>query len=207
VDKVNGKTIGSREATLAPDGTAFASVESLGKQLSEDLCKLSDVYAVTLDAGGEGRFATHSAAGRMQATLRARRDDPSRNVWRATGPLAWSGVSFTSKIDCPYIDLLIPTVSWSVTILDAGKGELAVTWRPEGNDMPTASVDCPPDGPDSDDPPPIPGQPGPSLVSTGPETFYVPYAGGQQVISGGFEDNGDGWFNTGTVTVTPSGVS
>jgi hypothetical protein len=206
VDKVTGKALGDRGTTLDANGDWGASLETLAKQLADDLCKLSDVYAVTLDVSGEGRFATHSGAGAINVTLRARRDEPGRKVWRATGPLQWGNVTFTSKIDCPLIDYVIPTISWSVTITDAGKGELQVTWTRDGNDGTTASIDCPPGGPDDPDPPPVPGEPGVALLNTGPESFLVPYAGGKQAVSGVVQDGGDGFFNTGTITVEPAGI-
>lgn len=205
VDKVTGKALGDRETTLDANGWPD-QLETLAKQLADDICKLSDVYAVTLDVSGEGRFATHSGTGAINATLRARRNERGRNVWRATGPLQWGNVTFTSKIDCPMIDFVIPAISWSVTILDAGDGELQVTWTRDGNDMTTASIDCPPSGPDDPDPPPVPGEAGVALLNTGPESFLVPYAGGSQAVSGVVQDGGDGFFNTGTITVKPAGI-
>ena len=56
------------------------------------------------------------------------------------------------------------------------------------------------------DPPPIPGMPGPGLLNAGPESFLVPYAGGVQPLSGEVADGGDGFFNTGSITVTPAGT-
>jgi hypothetical protein len=207
VDKHTGKALGfRREATL--DSADWAGqLKTLSKQLAGDLCKLSDVYEVTLDVNGEGRFATHSATGAIHMTLPARRNDPGRQVWRATGPLQWSGVAFATTIDqCPLIDYVIPTINWSVTILDAGEGQLLVTWTRDGNDGATASVDCRPDDPGDADPPPIPGMVGVSLLNTAPEAFHVPYAGGVQAVSGVVADGGDGFFNTGSITVTPAGV-
>lgn len=206
VDKRTGKTFGSREATIDkaqwPD-----ELEALAKQVADDLCKLSDVYEVTLDVAGEGQFATHSATGAIHTTLRAVRADAGRPVWRATGPLQWSDVTFASKIaDCPMIDPVTPVISWSATILDVGGGELQVTWLRDGNDGATASIDCRPTSPGEPDPPPVPGMPGPALLTTGPESFVVPYAGGTQALSGIVADGGDGFFNTGSITVTPGGV-
>jgi hypothetical protein len=40
----------------------------------------------------------------------------------------------------------------------------------------------------------------------GPGTFVVPYTGGKQPVSGIVSDGGDGFFNSGQVTVTPAGV-
>ena len=206
VDKRTGKTLGGRETTLSAERWPD-QLERLGKQLADDLCKLSDVYEVTLDVSGEGRFATHTSTGSIRTTLRARREDPGRKVWRATGPLQWSDVGFVTKIgECPYVESVIPAITWSVTILDAGDGNLRVTWLRDGNDGTTASVDCRPSGPGDPDPPPIPGQPGISLLTTGPETFEVPYAGGAQAVSGVVSDGTDGFFNSGTITVTPAGV-
>jgi hypothetical protein len=203
VDKASGKSLGDRETTLGRSDWA-GSLETLSKQLADDLCKLSDVYAVTLNVNGEGRFATHSGTGAINVTLRARRNEPGKKVWTATGPLQWGNVTFTSHIDCQMIDYVIPAINWSVTITDAGDGELEVTWRPDGSNGTTASVDCPPDG--DYDPPPVAGQPGPALLTTGPGSFLVPYAGGKQAVSGVVEDGGYGFFNTGTVTVEPAGV-
>jgi hypothetical protein len=206
VDKRTGKSLGARETTLE-SGRVFDQVEALGKQLAGDLCKLSDVYEVTLDVTGEGRFATHSGTGAIHTTLRARRNETGRKVWRATGPLQWAGVGFATKIpECPLIDPVIPTINWSVTILDAGDGQLQVVWTRDGNDAATASVDCRPSGPGDPDPPPVPGMPGVALLNTGPEAFEVPYAGGVQAVSGVVSEGGDGFFNSGTITVTPAGV-
>jgi hypothetical protein len=206
VDKRTGKSLGGRETTLTSE-RVFDQVEALGKQLADDLCKLSDVYEVTLDVTGEGRFATHSGTGAIHTTLRARRNDAGRKVWRATGPLQWTGVGFATKIgECPLIDYVTPTINWSVTILDAGDGQLQVAWTRDGNEATTASVDCKPSGPGDPDPPPVPGMPGVALLNTGPEAFNVPYAGGVQAVSGVVSGGTDGFFNSGSITVTPAGV-
>jgi hypothetical protein len=202
IDAATGKSLGSRKTALAGNDW-MAPLEAINKALAEDICKLSDLYTVKLNANGDGRFATHSATGVIDTTLRARRSG-DEHVWRATGPLQWGSVTFATKTDCPYIDILTPAIEWSVIITDVGDGNLQVTWTGSGNDSPTASVDCPPDPPN--DPPPIPGQPGPSLINTGPQTFLVPYAGGFQPIAGGFSDGGDGFFNTGVITVERGGI-
>lgn len=201
VDKKSGKSLGVREVVLTR-AHVFDQLETLAKRLADDLCKLSDMYEVTLDVTGEGRFATHSSTGVIRQTLRARRNEPGRKVWRDSGPLQWTGVTFTSKSECSYVDYVVPAIGWSVTILDAGDGQLQVTWTRDGNEGTTASVDCPGDP----DPPPIPGQPGVALLTTGPESFFVPYGGGTQAVSGIVADGGDGFFNTGSITVTPAGI-
>jgi hypothetical protein len=200
-DKRSGRSLGSRATVLDKDNV-FDQVETLSKRLADDLCKLSDVYEVKLDITGEGRFATHTSRGAIHETLLARRGDAGRKVWRETGPFQWTGLTFASNTDCSYIAPVIPAITWSVTILDAGDGQLQVVWTRSGNDSTTASVDCPGDP----KPPPIPGQPGVALLMTGPDSFLVPYAGGTQAVSGGFSDAGDGFFNTGTIRVKPAGV-
>ena len=74
------------------------------------------------------------------------------------------------------------------------------------SDMSTASIDCPPPGPDDPDPPPIAGQPGTALLTTGPTSFLLPFAGGVEQLRGEVADGGDGFFNTGTITVKPGPI-
>jgi hypothetical protein len=204
VDMRSGGSLGTREITLRPDGV-FDQLEGFAKQIADDLCKLSDVYTVQLDVNGTGRFATHTSAATMSSALRATRSGQDRAVWRASGPLQWTGVTFTTTNECAFIDYVIPAVAWSVAIEDAGGGMLSVTWRSDGNDSTTASVDCPSDG--ENDPPPVPGLAGTALLATGPDRFVVPHAGGTVPVAGEVSDGGDGFFNTGTITVTPSGVA
>lgn len=204
-EKATGRVLRRYEAPIGDD--PFAVEEQLSRELSDDLCKLSDTYEVTLDVAGEGRFATHSGAGTIHQVLKAGRADRAAKVWTASGPLQWTGVSFTSKTPpCVMVDPVVPTVAWNVRLEDAGGGLLRVTWGTTGNDGTSASLDCPPGGPDDPDPPPQPGLPGPALLGSGPMTFTVPYAGAATPIGGGVSDQGDGWFNTGTLTVRPLGV-
>lgn len=205
VDLRSGEEHSRLSETFEPNDI-FDVMERLSHQTADELCKLHDVYEVTLDVRGEGIFATHTSSGTLRATLRARGGTRERPVWRDSGPLAWQGVTFSSKIPpCVYIDPVVPGTSWSVTIT-AADDSIQVTWAPQGADAVTASVDCPKEG-DGPDPPPIPGQPGPALLLTGPMSFTLPYAGGVQAISGGVSSGGDGFFNTGTITVKPSGVA
>lgn len=200
-----GRVLQTYEMAVGDD--PFAVEETLARRLSDDLCKLSDTYEVTLDVAGAGRFATHEGTGTIQLVLRARRTDRAARVWTAEGPLQWTGVSFTSKTPpCVMVDPIVPTVAWNVRLEDAGDGQLEVTWGWSGNDGPTASIDCPPGGPDDPDPPPQPGLPGPALLGSGPTTFTIPYAGAATPVGGGISDQGDGWFNTGTLTIRPKGV-
>jgi hypothetical protein len=192
-----GAKVGEIDTPLGED--VHAGELKVADQLAEKLCSLSETFEVTLDVNGEGRFATHQATATMHSVLQARR---SGAEWTASGPLQWENTSITSKSDCAYVDILTPVITWSVTITDDGDG-LALTWTRDGNDSTTASVDCPGDP----DPPPIPGQPGTALVGTGPQSFPLPYTGATLPISGVVQDGADGFFNTGTITVKPIGIT
>lgn len=200
-DDRTGAQLAQLDGSLGKD--VFAGEERLAGRLVDKLCQLSESFEVTLDVSGEGRFATHQAAGTMHAVLLARR---AGQEWTATGPLQWENVSFTSKIGCPYISIIAPVITWSVKLTDQGDG-LSLTWSRAGNDSTLASVDCPPSGPDDPDPPPIPGQAGTALLNTGPETFPLPYAGGRMPVSGVVQDGGDGFFNSGSIVVRPLGIT
>ena len=201
-DRRTGKELARLEKTIPLD-KFFESLDTLGSDLVDELCKLHPAYDVTLDVKGDGNFATHSSSGAIKAKLRPHWSAPKRPVWRDSGPLAWQDVTFTSKTECAYVSPVIPGTTWSVTILDAGNDQIQVTWTLQGPDATTVSVDCPGDP----DPPPIPGQPGPSLINVTPQSFTLPDAGGTQNLSGVVALGGDGFFNTGTLTVTPSGVA
>lgn len=196
-----GAPLGSVSGVLGSD--PFAAEEHLADQVMDQLCKLAETYEVTLDVAGTGHFATHDGAGTIHAVVLARQGDQD---WTGSGPLQWQNASFASKTDCAYVDPVVPAITWSVKLVEQDSG-LQLTWSRSGNDSTTASVDCPPGGPDDPDPPPIPGQPGVALLNTGPESFMVPVEGGTQAISGIVADSGDGFFNTGTITVRPMGFT
>lgn len=199
VDTRTGETLSRIQGTMATDDV-FAGEQALAGKLNDELCKLSDVYEVTLDLTGSGTFATHLAGGRIQATLRATRPNRRARVWTGEGQLAWSELNFVSKIpDCSYTDPVGPVVPWTVKLTDTGNGQLNVEWRPSTNDMATATVRC--------DKSAVGGQPGPGIVDTRPTEFAVPHAGGRQPLAGGYTAGGDGWQNSGSITITPKGVT
>jgi hypothetical protein len=196
-----GKSLGSVSGKLGSD--PFAAEERLAGQLVDQLCKLAETYEVTFDVTGIGRFATHDTAGTMRSVVLARR---TGQEWVGSGVLQWQNVTFTSKTECSYINPVIPAIAWSVKLVEEGEG-LRLTWTREVTDFVTVSIDCPPPAPGDPDPPPIPGQPGPSLLLTGPETFPVPIPGGSQPLSGIVSDGADGFFDSGTMTVKPIGIT
>jgi hypothetical protein len=200
-DKRTGADLGSVKGTAGGD-RFFEDLERLSQQLADEVCKLSDTYEVTIDVRGQGNFATHAASAAMQATLKARRANRKAQTWTQTGPIVWTTPAIVSKTECVYTAPLVPTVNWTVTLTVAGEDRLKVDWGVDASDMSTASVDCPGDP----DPPPIPGQPATALVTTGPASFVLPFAGGVEQLRGEIADGGDGFFNTGTITVKPGPI-
>lgn len=204
-DKRTGADLGSVTGTAGGD-RFFEDLERLSQELANEVCKLSDTYEVTIDVRGQGNFATHASSAAMQATLKARRASRKARTWTQTGPIAWTPPAIVSKTECAYIAPVAPTVAWTVTLTVAGEDRLKVEWGLDASDMSTASIDCPPSGPKDPDPPPIPGQPGTALLTTGPTSFLLPFAGGVEQLRGEVSDGGDGFFNTGTVTVKPGPI-
>ena len=187
-------------AAIATNLGTLAAVEYLRKvtmkRAEEQKC---GDYKVTLQVNGSGNFATHSTSGVLTTSVTATRPDPKAAKWSGSAPSAWANVAFVSKTDCPYHSP-VSNGTFTVELELTGAGALKVTWSTDaGGGMATGSVDCPPDG--ENDPPPIPGQPGPALIGIAPFTFELPAGGGTQVLSGGFTDGGDGWTNDGTLTV------
>jgi hypothetical protein len=144
----------------------------------------------------------------LHAVLRARRADATKPTWTDSGPLQWGDLAVSTKVpDCPLLSPVAPAITWSVTITTSGDGQLQVSWAPSAADVATATVDCVPSGPGDPDPPPVPGMPVAALVTTGPITFTVPAAGGTQPLSGEVSAGGDGFYDSGTITVKPAGVA
>lgn len=206
IDKTTGERVGGAKRTLDGD-RVFEDYEQLTKQLSEELCKLSDTYEVTLDIAGTGRLATHDGSGTMRSTLKARRANRKQQRWTDQGPIAWGNLTVTGKTPgCAHVSPVAPSTSWSVTITVAGDDTLKVDWGLGGADMATATIDCYPTSPGDYDPPPIAGQPLVSLLNTGPVSFTLPFAGGTTPITGAVLDGGDGFSNAGTLVVKPGRV-
>lgn len=205
VDKASGEQLGTLTKRVN-NATFFEDVVSLGESLANELCKLTDVYEVNLDMQGTGRFATHDGSATLRSTIKARRGAGAENVvWRGNATTVWENLAFVSKTDCSYISPMTAEFAWSVEIRLVGKDTLSVTWTQDNqaqSALPTASVVCPGDPPA----PPVPGQPGPSLVGALPHTFTLAVAGGSAAVPNGVTLGGDGFFNAGTVRVTPKGA-
>lgn len=187
-------------AAVATNLLTLAAVEYLRKVALPRAEKEKCGYTVSLTVNGQGIFATHEGSGRLAVSVTTASAGAGR--WTGTAPAAWESLAFTSKIDCPFVSPVSGgTFMVDLALTDAGR--LQVTWTTDaGGGMATATVDCPPDDGDPPyDPPPIPGQPGPSLVGAGPTSFELPPEGGSQPISGGVQSGGQGFFNEGLLAV------
>ena len=154
-------------------------------------------YVVAMRVQGLAEFATHSATGTFvfDGVAEPSGGDPkTATAWTLAKPAPWTNLVFTSRTDCAYVSP-VTAGDMRVDITRVGDDRIRVRLIPSGGGSSTASVVCP-------DAPPIPGQPGPALIGTEPRDFELPLAGGTQPFSGGFKDGGDGWTNTGSITVT-----
>ncbi len=134
IDKQSGNEVGRLKGTMDASDV-FAGEQELAKKLNEELCKLSDVYEVTLNVTGAANFATHSAGGTLNAVVQAKRATKKSPIWRGSGSLGWTGTSFSTKIsECSYINPVEPTIPWNVTITNLGNGDMLVEWQPDGSD-------------------------------------------------------------------------
>lgn len=186
-------------AAIATNLLTLAAVEYVRKVALDRLDKVECGYRVTFVVNGTGIFATHDASGQMSITVDAVPAGPGK--WTATAPAAWQNLSFRTKTECPYVAPVTGgTFTAKLELTPAGL--LHVSWTTDaGGGMATASVDCPPEGDPPYDPPPIPGQPGPSLAGIAPMAFELPADGGSQPLSGGVQLGTDGFFNDGTISV------
>ena len=200
IDTRSGGEVGRLSGSF--DAADFAAGEAkLAQALNSELCKLTDVYEVRIHLDGRGEFASHTALGTLDATADAKRAGRGK-VWTADGMYGWAGTTFIPKTECTVTAPVEPVVSWKVTLTATDAGVLRVEWTWADGDIVTGTVTCP-----LPRPVPVQGQPGESILNTGPTAFDLPPGGGTQTLSGGFEALGQGWFNNGTLTVTPKGVA
>lgn len=170
----------------------------LGKVAMEALVsRLCDAgpFEVTLSAKTDATFATHAASGSLNATVRTTKS--AQDEYRGSVTTQYENVTFVSKTDCTYVDPLITSMNFETTVTVTPNDTLKVTWSAGSGINTSASVLCPGDP----QPPPIPGQVGPQLITPTPTTFELPLVGGVQAVGGGFQSGGDGWIHTGTITV------
>ena len=96
---------------------------------------------------------------------------------------------------------------WSVTILDQGDGLLQVTWLTEAGAEAFADRERRLPVGRRERPATHPRAAARRPRGDRAHDVHDPYAGGTQPITGEVSDGGDGFFNTGTITVTPAGVA
>lgn len=185
----------------SPEGRATSAIDSFA---------LPAAFDVVLHVDGLANFATHSSTGSIDVAFQATRDPASEAVrWAGTATATWANLAVTSKTDCSYDTPVTAPGPVTVTIDPDAAGEQgSVTFgygtgtAGAGSVLATSwTVHCPGDPP----PPPIDGQPGPSLVAFGPTTFTVPLTGGTQALTtgSGVQDGGEGFFSSGTMRITP----
>ena len=202
-DARTGQLVDSFPATLPHDGF-FEAEEQLAKSVAERVCRRPAAYELTLAVNGQATFATHAASGTVNTTLTALRSGGEAGqppaAWSGVGPLAWEGLTVTSKTPpCTYAPEPNSS-SWSVSLGVVGDTQVQVDWSFASAAMATFTVTCP-----SDDGPPavIAGQAGPALIGIAPTSATLPLAGGTVPLAGGITQGTDGWTNTGQLVVKP----
>jgi len=189
---------------IASQLLTLGALEYLRKVTLDRIDKSPCGFYVLVELNSRFRSATHDAFGKLSFHLDARAVPGSTNHWTGSAPAQFTDVTFTPHIECPYEPIVNTPGTFTVDIKLLPSGNLEVMWGADPSA--TASVDCPPDNSDPPyDPPPQPGQPGPSLVGATPSTYELPASGGSQAIAGGIDGGGgDGYFPSGSLVVSPS---
>jgi hypothetical protein len=165
------------------------------KTVTGDLGEGKGPYTVTVDDHEIGRFATHDATGHLTGTLApAAVEGSSPQQWQAAGPVTWSALTASPKLDCSYVDP-VAGGNWSVTIteLEGDRIRVALDFTAETKVLWT--VVC--EGGS------VAGQAGTTPLGMAPRTFELPADGGTQALAGSLTLGADGFFTDGTLTVAP----
>jgi hypothetical protein len=190
--------------SIATSISTLAALEYLRKVTLDRIDTSACAYKVLVDLTSLFKSATHDASGQLKLSVDVRAVPGSAGHWTGSAPAQYTDVTFTPHIECPYVAIVNTPGTFKVDVKRLASGNLEVTWAADPSA--SASVDCPPD--DSDppyDPPPQPGQPGPALVGATPTTYELPPGGGAQAIGGGIDGGGgDGYFDSGSLVVSPS---
>jgi hypothetical protein len=166
------------------------------KTVAGDLEDGQGPYRVVLDDHETGHFATNDATGHLTGTLMPAAvdgSDPQR--WTASGPVSWAELTSASKTDCFYNNPVFGGI-WTATISALANDKIHVELSFSAETLVTWTVNC--EGGAA-----IPGQAGVSPVGMAPRGFDLPAEGGTQPLSGSVAFDGDGFFTSGTLTVTP----
>jgi hypothetical protein len=187
--------------SIATNVLTLASLEYLRKVTLDRIEKSPCGYYVLVDITSRTVTASYQAFGKLYFTVLARAVSGSATRWTGSAPALFTDLSFTAKSECVLHTPVNNAGTFQIDLELLSTGNLQVTWSADPSS--SASIDCPPDGSDPpNDPPPVPGMPGPSLLGATPTTFELPASGGVQVIGGGIDGGGgDGFFPSGSLLV------
>jgi hypothetical protein len=190
--------------SIATNVLTLAALEYLRKVTLDRIEKSPCGYTVFVDIASRTITASYDAFGTLKFPVPTRAVPGSTTRWRGTAPAQYADLSFTAKSECVMHTPVNTAGTFTVDLEKLPSGNLKVTWSAYPST--SASIDCPPDSSDPpNDPPPIPGMTGPSLLGVTPTTFELPASGGYQVIGGGIDGGGgDGFFDSGSLLVSPN---
>lgn len=193
-DARSGEVVATLTKTLGDD--PFDALSKQTSELTSILCDRVGGYDVklTLNATYNSPF-NYTASAQFNGTLIAEQETPVR--WSGSDDFQWQSPTFTPTNACTIFNPVTPTVKWSINIRAEGKDRISVYWGVSGYDFVTATKDCPPDNPNSYDPPPDPRTPGVQVGGPQPLSFTLPKTGGTQSITDAPIDGS----LTGTLTV------
>lgn len=187
-----GNTIGSIEQQLGDDWPG--DLEQLTTKLAAALCNPATGIAVKLHIDAKSDTSDYSGAATLDGTLTASRGKDDH--WRASGPLAFTGITFQVKNDCPIINPVGNVTAWSVDIYRGADKQLKVDVSIQGYSA-SGALHCPGTSP-------YPRPDGVAVLADiagiGPLNFGLPAKGGTQQLSGDA-----GHANSGQITVTVMG--
>jgi hypothetical protein len=202
-DTATKTVIDTVSAHLSTTGKGWlVGAKQLTKVVAERVCRAPASYGVALHVDGAFESPAYRATGVIESTIEATSSGTGR-TWNGAGTYAWTGVKFASKSSCDYRDVQATGGSWAASLVATtsagGQKQVKVNWGLAAADLiklTTATAYCA-------GLPAVPDQPGPSQVGLTPSDFTLPAEGGVGKITGGLNGVGIGFFNTGTLTVTP----
>jgi hypothetical protein len=188
--------------SIATNLLTLAALEYLRKVTLDRIEKSTCGYYVLVDISSNTVTAGYQAFGKLYFSVVARPVPGSADRWTGTAQALYTDVSFTAKSECELHTIVNTPGTFKVDIELLASGSIKVTWSADPTT--SASIDCPPDGSDPpNDPPPIPGMVGPTLLGVSPTTFELPPGSVLQTIGGGIDGGGgDGFFDSGSLLVS-----
>jgi hypothetical protein len=202
-DTATKTVVDTVRAHLSTTGKGWLiGAKQLGKVVAERVCRAPASYGVALHVDGAFESPAYRSTGVIDTSLQAK-STGTAVTWNGSGTYTWTDVKFASKTSCDYRDLQATGGGWasSISALTSATGQkqIKVNWGLTATDqikLTTASAYCP-------GLPALADQPGPSQLGLTPSDFTLPAEGGVGKIGGGINGGGLGFFNSGTLTVTP----